>query len=468
VCVKTRSAMHPVLVVAATTALWLGGATPSAPALQISQSSCVTDPVVTSNSDTGAHSLRDAIDTACDGSKITFEFANTVASRIVLTTELAIGKSLTVQGPGANVLTISGNHVTRVFHVGFPNPVIGVTLSGLTIADGRVPSGNINGGGIWSAGTRTLTITNCAVSGNSVSKMDATVVGAGIYISRGGTVNVIDSLISDNSASSNSLMVSGSGSDGGGIFNDISSTLNITNSTFFGNSALGGGIASASGGAIYNEGTLNVTNSTFSGNIARGGGGRGGVGGGITSEPPRGTASLRNTLIAGNTADGSSHSDPDVSGPFISHGYNLIGKSVNNGLTNGVDHDQVGVDPMLDPGGLQDNGGPTLTIALLPGSPAIDQGGAGATQAPTIPSPPISAGSRGRSTIRVRTTLRAVTALTSARSSSSPARRPACLLPTRRWWPGIRSTRARALCRRISPQVTRGSKSEVPHLSQEW
>jgi hypothetical protein len=88
----------------------------------------------------------------------------------------------------------------------------------------------------------------------------------------------------------------------------------------------------------------------------------GGIGGG---------GGLRNTIVAGNAAPTS----PDVSGNFQSGGHNLIGDG--SGGTGYDLSDLVGtsanpVDPVLGP--LQDNGGPTLTMALLPGSPAIDAG----------------------------------------------------------------------------------------------
>ena len=71
---------------------------------------CVTDPIVTINADSGAGSLRQAIIDACAGSTITFDMSpGKVTSPITLTSdELPIGQSLTIQGPGANLLTVSG------------------------------------------------------------------------------------------------------------------------------------------------------------------------------------------------------------------------------------------------------------------------------------------------------------------------------------------------------------------------
>ena len=98
---------------------------------------------------------------------------------------------------------------------------------------------------------------------------------------------------------------------------------------------------------------------------------------------------LRNSILAGNTAS-------DCSGPVTSAGYNLIGSTAGCTFTPGAG-DQIGVDPKLAT--LADNGGPTQTIALLPGSPAIDAGNPGGCPAPTAAcSPPTSAARPARRT----------------------------------------------------------------------
>ncbi len=117
----------------------------------------------------------------------------------------------------------------------------------------------------------------------------------------------------------------------------------------------------------------NVTNCTISSNSA------GDLGGGIYTTNT--TTNVKSSIIALNTAG---TAGPDVNGSFTAQGFNLIGK--NDGAAANfpagnpnMNNDIVGtsgspVDPKLDPGGLQNNGGPTLTIALLAGSPAIDRG----------------------------------------------------------------------------------------------
>ena len=147
------------------------------------------------------------------------------------------------------------------------------------------------------------------------------------------------------------------GTVGGGIFN--TGTLTVTNSTFSGNSA-------SSGGGIENlaSSTLTITNSTLANNVADD------AGGGIANSG--GTLTITNCLVGGNTAP----TGPDVhnAGSIASARYNVIQDGTGSGIVDGVDGNQVGIDPRLDPAGLQDHGGPTRTIALLSDSPAIDAG----------------------------------------------------------------------------------------------
>jgi hypothetical protein len=231
---------------------------------------------VTNLLDAGPGSLRQAIlDTPAGG---TVDFQPGLTGTIVLTTgELAINRDLTIAGPGATVITVSGNHASRVFDIAAST----VALSGLTVADGSA-IGTL-GGGILNAGT--LTVTNSILSGNSaaagggifnngmltitgatVSGNAAGVLGGGIDNNGGRTVFLTQSTLSGNSASagggifnSGSLTVSScslgdnSAGQGGGILNSNLGTLTITGSTFSGNSASGN---SADGGGIDNQGTL--------------------------------------------------------------------------------------------------------------------------------------------------------------------------------------------------------------------
>ena len=194
---------------------------------------------VTSTADAGgicpgaSCTLRQAIATAVPGTTITF--AANVRGTINLTSgELLINKNLTINGPGANLLSVQrsavgGTPAFRIFNI-TPNSVI-AAISGLTIANGNSPS---NGGGISNTGA--LTISNSTISGNSTGSS-----GGGIVTS--GTLNVVNSTVSGNSAT---------GGFGGGIYN--TGTAQIINSTISGNSVSEFSLGIGSGGGIQNGG----------------------------------------------------------------------------------------------------------------------------------------------------------------------------------------------------------------------
>jgi hypothetical protein len=218
------------------------------------------------------------------------------------------------------------------------------------------------GGAIYNTPSATLTVTGCTLSANSATSTcggienlygmltvtDSTLstnsagqLGGGIY-NANGTLSVTGSTLSDNTATNSGF--------GGGIWN--SGNLTVTDSTLTGNAATftGGGIANFNG-------MLTVTGCTLSGNAAGYGGG-----GIINSD----SLTVRNSIFAGNTAA----SSPDVAGTLFSQGHNLVGNA--QGASGFDPTDLLNVDPMLGP--LQDNGGPTWTMALSCGSPAIDAG----------------------------------------------------------------------------------------------
>jgi hypothetical protein len=152
------------------------------------------------------------------------------------------------------------------------------------------------------------------------------------------------------------------------------STVTITNSTIAGNTAgsgaMGSGIHVADGSVISAGGTLTLLNSTVASNQTAG------SGGGLWVGATRTQVRLANTIIARNTAV---TGGPDVWGTLLTtSAYNLIGDGSGlSGISHGQNGNQVGtaaspIDPQLGP--LQNNGGPTPTMALLPGSPALDRG----------------------------------------------------------------------------------------------
>jgi hypothetical protein len=258
--------------------------------------------------------------------------------------------------------------------------IIGSSLRGNAITGDH--GGGGSGGGIWSSGT--LTIFASTISGNdahqgggiytsgTLTLMASTVSGnrsggvssaSGSGIWNSGTLAIIASTISGNQAGS----LAGS-SEGGGILN--SGSLTVIESTLSGNS-LDGTSGENRGGGIYNSGTVSVVSSTINGNRIgpTSPGDTRSTGGGIYTS---GTLRIQNTILAGNR---SPRVAPEVAGTLNSLGHNLIGDG--GGGTGYADTDLVGtsaipLDPKLGP--LQDNGGPTQTMALLPGSPAFDAG----------------------------------------------------------------------------------------------
>jgi CSLREA domain-containing protein len=252
-----------------------------------------------------------------------------------------LSTDISIIGPGAVYVKISGNNTTRVFNVS--SGAI-VNISGLTISGGN--SGNDGGGGIQNNGT--LTLNANSISGNIAGGIG----GGGIYNGVGAIVNITKCTISGNDA--------GNG-NGGGIAGV--GTISVTNSTVTGNSAsFGGGIITFSSVTA----TLAVTSSTISNNSSVNNGG------GIAHQHST-PAILRNTIVADNTAGATR---PDLSGTFNSGGYNLIGNGSGATVTP-TTGDQIGtaavpISPRLGP--LQYNDGVLQTRALLAGSPAIDKG----------------------------------------------------------------------------------------------
>ncbi len=193
-----------------------------------------------------------------------------------------------------------------------------------------------------------------------VGNVDTGGGGGGIFTQ--GTAKVSNSTVAYNSVVLNI---------GGGIVNQ--GTLTVSNSTVANNST----DSIFGGGGIVNSGMLTINNSTVTNNSATAGGG-----GGIAQF--LGSVNLQSSIVAKNSG-----ASPDVSGAFTSLGHNLIGNTSGNSGSDISQGDLINVDPLfeLDAMGnpwLKDNGGPRVgtepnqrlipTIALLPGSPAIDHG----------------------------------------------------------------------------------------------
>jgi CSLREA domain-containing protein len=338
--------------------------------------------------------------TSCSPLTINFNVTGTIALGTALPT--LVHPNLTLQGPGANLLTISGNNAVRVLNIGSGN--LNVTLDSLRLANGQVNAQA--GAGIQNASAGTLTLLNCTIANNSITGVGSGAgiannagtlvitnstltnnavsngVGGGIF-NPSGTVTITNSTLADNggingggglwsNATANPVTLTGvtitgntaGNGSGGGVRNSGSGTLTLTNCTLANNSAnFNGG-----GAANVGTGTLMLLNSTLSNNISVSSGG-----GGLWTSPT-GMVNLKNTLVAGNSAT----TGPDVSGALTSQGHNLVGNGDGGtGLINGINNDQAGttaapLNALL--AALSNYGGPTLTLALLPGSPAINAG----------------------------------------------------------------------------------------------
>jgi predicted outer membrane repeat protein len=267
---------------------------------------------------------------------------------------------------------------------------LAVTGSTLTNNVGDGYDYRYGGGALYNTGT--LTVADSTIGSNSVRDS----YGGGL-LNAGGTVTVTDSTLSANS-----------GNQGGGAIQNSSGTLTVIGSTIRGNSSFGFGtgiynqatltvadstLSGNSGSALFNDGTLAVTNSTLTGNSN--GNYNSGIynrhvltvigstltgnsadeGGGIFST---GTVQLLNTIVAGNHS--ASTRGQDISGAVAAtSSHNLVGvaDALLSGITSGPNGNVLGtlgspIDPRLGP--LADNGGPTLTYALLPDSPARGAG----------------------------------------------------------------------------------------------
>jgi hypothetical protein len=232
---------------------------------------------VTTTADSGPGSLRAEIAAAHNGDTIVFA-PSLDGQTITLTSgELFIKHNLTIAGPGAGELTVSGNNASRVFEVAKPATA---TLSGLTISNGSA----IDGGGILVDSGATLTLSNSTLSGNSASQ-------GGAINNNFGTVTVISSTLTGNSATlggaimnlgtltvSASLLSNNSALYGGGIYNTSTATLNAAATTLSNNTAdsnlgtgYGGGIDAASGTVTLSGCTLSGNSAAYGGGISIGG-----------------------------------------------------------------------------------------------------------------------------------------------------------------------------------------------------
>ncbi|HEX5948942.1 MAG TPA: CSLREA domain-containing protein [Actinomycetota bacterium] len=270
--------------------------------------------------------------------------------------DLDITEDLILEGAGAPTTILDANHVDRVVQVICCETDVFIT--GVTITNGTTAN-PFGGGGVMGLSVQ-VTLSKVSVVGNVTTNAN----GGGVSVSNpDARLNILDSTITGNVASEPG------GANGGGISNGNQATAVLSNVTVSANRA------SQVGGGIDASGPITLTNVTITGNAVMPDAGYMGSsrGGGIFFGGA--SAQMTDTIMAGNTA---ATEDPDCYSitQVTSGGHNLVQthNSPNCGFTT-VEGDLTGVDPLLGP--LTDNGGPTMTHALLSGSPAIDAGGPG-------------------------------------------------------------------------------------------
>ena len=325
--------------------------------------------VVNLNND-GEGSLRWATDVVASGGTVSFDPSLAGGTILLTSGPLVIGKQITIDGDGAPGIALSGGGVDRVMIV---DPGADVTGRNLVITNGY---GWQLAGGILNNGD--LTLDHVTVSANvmATDAGDFWQGGGGIYNGEGSTLSLIDSTVAGNTA----------GWAGGGIYSFFNTTTYIWRSTISGN------VANDVGGGLRLLGNAEVTNSTISSNESTGWYGGAlfltdGVMDMVNStvadnvSPPwapaavfvgtfgdaSATLNLGNSIVAANVTEGC------FLAPFGAGAVAIISLG-DNVFTDGtcfpVAADQVVASADIGP--LAANGGPTMTHALQPGSPAID------------------------------------------------------------------------------------------------
>ena len=232
-----------------------------------------TELVVTTAADSGAGSLREALELIADGGTITFDPA-LAGSTVALTSgQLSIERSVIIDGSGAPGLVISGSNSSRVLAVGAG---VDATITDLDIADGVAAP---QGGGVYNLGN--LTLDRVVVRDNTMSApapANFEFGGGGIYNGDGARLTMTDSAVRDNTSVNQ---------PGGGIYAFFNATVDLTRTTVGGNTSgdVAGGIRSLGdativdstisdnrsavfhgGGLWATDGTVNVTGSSIVGN----------------------------------------------------------------------------------------------------------------------------------------------------------------------------------------------------------
>lgn len=267
----------------------------------------------------------------------TILFRSDLTGTIKLAAEIPITDSVTITGPGAAVIAVSGDNQYRIFNIDNAAAVIDVSISGLTLTQGHAPAAD--GGAIFSD-DEALVLSGVVISANSAGDR-----GGGIFIDNNGSLTLENSTLTGNSATF-----------GGGIFFDDDAVAVIRNSTISGN-----GVTDGHGGGIFvdEDGALTIENSTLSGNVAAQG-----TGGGIRLEEDC-TLIIRNSTISDNRADNNNAGGiyVDVLGVVTIENSTISGNQSFGTATIG--------------GGIlfEDTGGLIVRNSTISGNSAVDSGG---------------------------------------------------------------------------------------------
>ena len=310
--------------------------------------------VVINNNDSGAGSLRSIIADACPDSTITFAPGIT---RILLTSgQIVITEALTIHGPGADILNVSGNYIDRVFQIAVPDTA-SVTIAGVTISEG-VPGGTFGGGGVLIL-SGNVQVNKCVLTNNSA------------YYTKYGEGGAIESFGGTLAIDGSSLINNYAYYDGGALAVQYGNTV-INNSTIAGNYATQTATEPSNGGwggGIFTIPSLTITNSTVYGNTAQ-------DGCNIYSYylNPSTSIMINNTVVSGGIVTaGFTGIGPDVYGAnFVSSGYNLISDTTSATIAGFSATDITGVNAGLLP--LGNYGGATPTLLPAPNSPVVNKG----------------------------------------------------------------------------------------------
>lgn len=329
-----------------------------------------TEITVTNLNNSGAGSLRQALADIAIGGTITFDPVLAGGTLALTSGPLVPRHNVTIDGSSAPGISLDGGGVDRVLIV---DAGLTVNLANLTVTNGfgwQLAGGILNNGN--------LTLDHVKVTGNTMAtdSGDFWQGGGGIYTGEGGRLTLVDSSVTNNSAAWS----------GGGVYSFFNTTTTIERSTIAGNISndVGGGLRLLGNAAIINstisgnestgwyggaifitDGVVDMTNTTIANNISPSYAPAAVFVGTFTDASA--TFNLVNSIIANNAAEGCFLA-PFGAGPVA---INSLGNNVfTDGTCFPAGSDRIVADPGLAP--LADNGGPTLTHALVNGSPAID------------------------------------------------------------------------------------------------